>query len=92
MIGGDDESCAGSIRSSLLSRRAMLASPRCQEAHPHRRARLPSLRAERCRPFRQDDSQRHQYGMMAAYAEGMAILAAADAGSASVQWMRGPRR
>ena len=67
-------------------------SDRSREARRYRRTRLPALWSERRGPFRQNGSQRHEYGIMAAYAEGLGVLNAANAGTRQMKPTRRPHR
>jgi 6-phosphogluconate dehydrogenase (decarboxylating) len=58
MFGGDAAGAMSAVRESL---------------RPLRRG-VAALRSLRRRTLRQNDSQRHQYAMMEAYAEGLALL------------------
>ena len=84
MIGGDATNrCAGSIRSSRASRRPRPASLRDRQCRPTTGTAARGYL--HCGPsgaghFVKMIHNGIEYGMMAAYAEGMAILAAADAG------------
>jgi len=82
MIGGEDPWSSTSTRSSRPLRRARdRSSPRRHAPEPTGPpARLPALRPERSGPLREDGPQRHRVRPDAAYAEGLNILAHANAG------------